>query len=66
MRVLDLAILDNCFDEQLKKKEEKELGVGGYITGCLLTKQRGQATASKTIARWHASVFQLLQFDYYS
>lgn len=29
--------------EKLKKKEEKELGVGAYITACLLTKPSWQA-----------------------
>lgn len=32
-----------------KKKEEKELGVGAYITGCLLTKPSWQAPPVRSI-----------------
>jgi hypothetical protein len=46
--VLDLPILDNCFDElplNLKKREEKELGVGA----CLLAYQAILASSSSSI-----------------
>jgi hypothetical protein len=50
-------------DRDLKKKEEKELGVGAYITGCLLTKRENYKLAS---ARRLSSLRLLPQFDYYS
>lgn len=44
--VVGLGIVGQLFwwtVTKLKKKEEKELGVGAYITGCLLTKPSWQA-----------------------
>ena len=59
MRVLDLVILDLVTKQQ--KKEEKELGVDAYITGCLLTLN---SHSKRPILIYLSRL--LLQFDYYS
>jgi len=64
MRVLDLAILDNCFDERslfLTKKERRER-TGSWLGARLLAYQAIPAFRSSPYSRY----YYILQFDYYS